>query len=365
MDLYKLYKVTATNAVQVWWQELEGDRYRTHSGQVDGKIVTSEWTIAEPKNVGRANMTSAEDQALLEVESKYARKMKDGYTKSVAMARKSGMFKPMLAKNFADYEAKIHYPVWCQPKLDGIRCLLSREGMFSRRGDRIESCPHIWEAAQPILEALPDLVLDGELYNHELREDFNELTSLVRSTKKQRVEAADLIQYHIYDCYAPESFNVRSMQVLDVVDSLGHPFVAVDTKIAASRLELDQLYTMWLDENYEGQMVRINGPYEQKRSKLLLKRKEFVDSEFEVVELLEGRGNASGGAKKAVLRLDTNPDVLFKADIMGTVAQRQMLLRDAAMYVGKQATVKYFAQRTPDGIPRFGKVKAFHLETRW
>jgi hypothetical protein len=67
---------------------------------------------------------------------------------------------------------------------------------------------------------------------------------------------------------------------------------------------LDTWYEQWLEKGYEGQIIRIDGPYEQKRTKLLLKRKEFVDSEFVVLDILEGVGNASGGAKVAWLQLD-------------------------------------------------------------
>lgn len=367
----KLYKRTATGAVQVWWQERVGERYRTHSGQVDGQIVTSEWTVAKPKNVGRSNETSPEDQAKAEVASNYTRKKKDGYNETVEAAKDSVRFSPMLAKDFDDYAAKIDWRagVWCQPKLDGIRCIANSQGLWSRKGDRIVSCPHIEEALAPFFETMPDLILDGELYNHKLKDNFNEITSLVKTLKpsdEHLKETRRVVQYHIYDSPSQEGYSDRAGRFIDIVEAVGFPLVQVPTVVCgAGRSDLDHFYEVWLDEGYEGQMIRLPGPYEMKRSRLLLKRKEFVDSEFEVLDILEGEGNASGGAKIAWLRLDTNPNEKFKADVVGTKAERVEILKNKHKLIGKMATVKYFKQRTPAGKPRFGKIKLIHETEKW
>lgn len=371
MNHEKLYKRTVTGAVQVWWQERVGERYRTHSGQVDGQIVTSEWTVAKPKNVGRANETSPEDQAKAEVASNYTRKKKDGYSETIESAKDSVRFSPMLAKDFDDYEKKIDWSqgAWCQPKLDGIRCIANAQGLWSRKGDRIVSCPHIIEVLAPVFKAMPDLILDGELYNHALKDNFNEITSLVKTLKPSEehlVKTASIVQYHIYDSPSSHhSFDQRLWWFHELVEDTGLPLVSVETQRIAEREMLDEFYEKWLDEGYEGQMIRLPGPYEMKRSKLLLKRKEFVDSEFEVLDILEGEGNASGGAKIAWLRLDTNPNEKFKADVVGTKAERVEILKNKHKLIGKMATVKYFKQRTPAGKPRFGKIKLIHETEKW
>jgi DNA ligase-1 len=116
---------------------------------------------------------------------------------------------------------------------------------------------------------------------------------------------------------------------------------------------VDYLYGLWLEQGYEGQMVRLPGTYEQKRSKLLLKRKEFQDAEFEVVEIQEGQGNWAGVAKAVQCRL---PDGrLFGAGIRGTRERAAELLHETH----KVVTVRFFAL-TPDGIPRFPVVTKFH-----
>jgi DNA ligase-1 len=372
--MHKLYKKTATGAVQVWWQEQQGHRYRTHSGQVGGQIVTSAWTEAQAKNVGRSNETTPIQQASLEVDSNYTKKTKEGYLPSIGEAEASTKFKPMLAKNYDDYHDKVWVAhcsgsyVLVQPKLDGIRCIATSSGLFSRLGNPIVATPHIMEALRPVFRSRPGLIIDGELYNHDLREDFNAIVSLTKKTKLTDLDirnSEEMIEYHIFDVAGSageESTHARIQSAHEVANLTG--MVAVSTAVVHDRDELDAYYASYLDAGYEGQMIRISGPYEQKRSSLLLKRKEFVDSEFVVVDIEEGVGNAAGGAKIAHLRLDTNPDVIFKADITGTVAERKDILRRRAEYIGGQATVKYFAQRTPDGIPRFGKVKTFHVGRR-
>lgn len=370
MEYSKLYKRTATGAVQVWWQEQVNGQYRTHSGQDGGQIVTSEWTKAEPKNVGRLNETTVAEQARLEVESNYVRKRKDGYRDSVDEAKQDNRFSPMLAKDFDDYEAKIDWRagVWCQPKLDGIRCIANSQGLWSRKGDRIVSCPHIEAALAPFFETMPGLILDGELYNHKLKDNFNEITSLVKTLKpsdEHLKETRRVVQYHIYDSPSQEDYSDRAGRLIDIVEAVGFPLVQVPTVVCGGRLDLDHFYEVWLDEGYEGQMIRLPGSYEMKRSRLLLKRKEFVDSEFEVLDILEGVGNASGGAKVAWLRLDTDPTQKFKADVVGTKAQRADILKNKGKLIGKMATVKYFKKRTPAGIPRFGKIKLIHETEKW
>ena len=89
--------------------------------------------------------------------------------------------------------------------------------------------------------------------------------------------------------------------------------------------ELDAAYERYLADNYEGQMVRMGGLYEHKRSKLLLKRKEFQDGEFPVIAIDEGNGNWAGYAKRAVLLLADGRH--FGAGLRGTQAEMREILR--------------------------------------
>ena len=101
-----LYKRTSTGAVQVWYMELDdmAARYRTHSGRVNGKLVTSEWTEVKGKNIGKANEVFAYDQAKLEINAKYKKQLETGYMDSEVSVDDTSFRSPMLAKNYDDYK---------------------------------------------------------------------------------------------------------------------------------------------------------------------------------------------------------------------------------------------------------------------
>ena len=176
-----LYKRTSSGKVQIWFIEREGSRYRTTSGQMDGKLVVSEWTQAKTKNTGKSNETSPEEQAISQIESIYEKRLKQSYFESITDIDEETYFKPMLAAKWKDVKDKITAKsVMMQPKLDGMRCIAKADGLWSRNGEPIISAPHIFEAIAPMFVDRPDLILDGELYNHDLKDDFNTIMSCVK-----------------------------------------------------------------------------------------------------------------------------------------------------------------------------------------
>ena len=347
-----LYKRTATGAVQIWYQETDGDKWRSISGQIDGQKVTSGWHQCYPTNEGRANARTAEEQAVFEVEANYTKRLRLGYWRDQKDIDNPIHFKPMLAKTF---DNKTPYEdVFAQPKLDGIRCIATATGLFSRSGKPLLATPHIHEALleQGLFDTFP--VLDGELYSHDFKEDFNTIISNVRKTKPtpEDLEAAKSIQYHIYDCLLENEeihFSDRILTLLNTIKETDY-IKLVDTRYISSREDLDDHYDSVSELGYEGQMIRIDGPYENKRSKYLWKRKEFQDSEYKIVRIEEGLGNRAGMAGKVVCQMDDGRT--FGAGIKGSHEYSKQLLKDADKYVGGTATVKYF-RLTPDGIPRF------------
>jgi DNA ligase-1 len=352
----KLYKRTATGAIQVWWMERDYEHHRSHSGQLNGAITTSEWTQCIAKNVGRSNAVSPQEQAELEVAAEYTLKQKKGYRKTIDLVDDVG-FKPMLAQEFEGNNKKAVEKIFAsggrvlvQPKLDGMRCIATKDGLVSRNGNPIVAVPHIAFALKPLFEEHPDLILDGELYNHGLKADFPKLMSLVKKQKPsmEDLEASRVIEYHIYD--------TPNRELRDKVTPTGW-LRGVKTAACRSLEEIDAEHASNLEQGYEGSMIRLDGPYEQKRSKLLLKYKPEMDGEFEIVSINEGVGNSSGMAGYAVLYINGNKDRTFRANIMGTREYRTELLKNAAESVGKLATILYF-HLTPDGVPRFPRMKA-------
>lgn len=356
----KIFKRDSTGKVRVWFMEQDGSRYRTHAGIDGGSIVVSEWTQAEPTNVGRSNERDSVAQAEFEINAAYEKKLTREYHKTLdTIDAGAHFFKPMLAHKF---EADKFKPGFAQPKLDGVRCIATKNGMFSREGKSIPGAPHIVNALRQVFLKSPDLVLDGELYNHEFKDDFNAIISLVKKANpspERLQQIVEKVQYHVYDMPSHVgTFDERSDAVNDLVTSLNNPsIVDVQTWRVDTLVEHDQLHGEWLAAGYEGSMWREDKAYEQKRSKTLLKRKEFQDAEFEVVRIEEGLGNWSGMAKRVVCKLPDGRE--FGAGIKGSMERARELLHEDH----KVVTIQFFAL-TPDGVPRFPVATKFHGSVR-
>lgn len=290
-----LYKRGSKGEVRVWFMELDGNRHRVVSGVQGGAETRTGWTVCEPKNVGKRNETSAEQQAAAEVAATYKKKRDRGYFDSVVDIDKVPFTKPMLAHKWDDYGHKLDYSkgVFVQPKLDGIRCIARRDGLWTRTGKPISNAAaaHIMDALAPVFERLPDIVFDGELYNHDLRDDFNTISSIVRTQKDidpdKLSRERDLMQYHVYDLVWNRAFSARHHILTDVLRDLKDtPLRGVHTLRVADEPEVGFYEEMFLEKGYEGLIIRANTPYENKRSKNLLKLVQFQSDEFPVLDVL-------------------------------------------------------------------------------
>jgi DNA ligase-1 len=307
--------------------------------------------------------------------------LESGYALDPIDAQKKKFYEPMLAHNYKDRKSEIKYPLFSQPKLDGIRCVVRKEdGKLvgrTRNGKEIECIPHILKSLNGYFLAHPKAILDGELYNHDLRDNFNKITSLVRKQKpiqsskmtnnafakkctefqERLIEAESTIQYHIYDapyinehCTETTSFEFRINELKNSLNQNKY-IVLVETTEVYNEDNLDNIYNQYLEQGYEGQMVRKDEKYENKRSTSLLKRKEFVDAEYRVVDIDIGNGNRSGTAKHLVCYCDKTKKT-FNSNIKGNFDYLKEIYENRKEYIGQMATIKYF-QLTPDGIPRF------------
>jgi DNA ligase-1 len=356
MKLQTIYKKTKTGATQEWSIEVEGNKYRTHSGQVGGVISTNEWTVCFGKNVGRANATTDDEQALAEAVAKRTKKLESGYFEDINNINEQQYFEPMLASKWEDSKDKITYPIFSQPKLDGIRCIVTKNGMFSRNGKPIISAPHIFESLKPLFETNPQLIFDGELYADKFANDFNKIVSLVKRTKptvEDLAESKKNIQYWIYDLpNEDDTFEIRSQALYDLFMEWSYfnsHCINVDTDVCRSEKEVMELYEGYVEKGYEGQILRLNGLYENKRSKFLLKHKSFQDSEFPILDICEGEGNKTGQVGYMVFEIEGKR---FKSNVKCSWEEGAEILKSKSKLIGKSATIQYF-NLTPDGIPRF------------
>jgi len=383
-----LYKIDSKNKLREWNIAISGDSFWTEGGLHGMKMNVAKPTTCHPKNVGRSNETTAEEQAEAEAKAKWEKKLNDGYANSPEEAKEKKFYEPMLAQKFEDRQSQMSYPVFSQPKLDGIRCIIQLEKgevvARTRKGRIIESIPHIIRGLKGFFMNDALAILDGELYNHDLKDNFNKITSLVRKQKPTRSasdtdqsfikkeeafeeamkESAELIQYWVYD--APNidglneaiPFSIRLVHLNNSLNNLINNSIKCVPTFEADRLEnLDSFYETYVNDGFEGQMVRIDSPYENKRSKNLLKRKSFQDSEYLVLGIEEGEGNRVGTAKNLICK-DEKTGKTFHSNIKGNFQYLAEILDNKDDYIGKYATIKYF-ELTPDGIPRFPYAMSF------
>lgn len=353
----RLFKQTSTGKIQIWDIRVEGNIILSESGQLDGKKTPSKDIIKAGKNVGRANETTKEEQAMAEAQARWEKKLKSGYVQDLEMAENAevdeaveGGYLPMLAKSFDKDSKHIVFPCAVQPKLDGGRACYCDGRLWSRTRKSIISVPHIQKALN---EKSPFEFIDGELYNHDFKEDFETIMHIIRQQKEPDPKH-ELVHYHVYDIPSQKPFMERMHDLQKLGASMGKnsPIKIVETIIVDNQKELDACMDRFLDEGYEGIMVRnLKGGYEYKRSFNLQKYKVFEDAEFKIVGVEEGRGKLMGHASAFVCI--TSDGNTFKAKLKGKQEALKEYLINFKKYNGKMLTVQYQGITNKNKVPRF------------
>ena len=223
---------------------------------------------------------------------------------------------------------------------------------------------HIEEELQELFKQQPHLILDGELYNHRLKDNFEKIISLVRKQKptdEDRSEARRLIQYYVYDYTGQKPNLLENLKYKGRQDNLTCsdmycPSIRyTDTKRVATPAMIKVLHDKWLDMGYEGSIIRLNGEYEQKRSKNLLKVKDFSDSEAKITGFVEGKGKRRGTIGKFIA-VDSQ-GMQFGMPVMDKFKYLQDNFKEMQTWIGKIATFTYF-EKTKRGSYRHPLFKA-------
>ena len=263
-------------------------------------------------------------------------------------------FKVMLAHPYGNKE--FDKDSFIQPKLDGIRCYITKDGAFSRNHKEFKTVDHIKDAFKPLFEAHPNIVVDGELYNHQFKRNFNKIISLVKKQKPKKEElkeAVKYIQFHWYDYYSDVHnypFRIRNENIQSKIEDLrARHIVEVPTHEVSTIGDAKLWHEDFLKQGYEGSIIRLNKPYEQKRSYNLQKFKDFQDSEATITGWVEGQGKRIGTIGKFLARDAEGNE--FGMPVMAHYKTMEKMYDIADWYIGKTATFTYF-QRTPSGSYR-------------
>lgn len=341
---------------------------RSCSGVVGMKEKVGVWTDIQGTNVGKSNEKTPAEQAEATAKQHRDDRIRHGYHVDITEIGVSKYFSPMLAHTYDKDSPPEYVGATVQPKLNGERAPSNRLELRSRRGHLVVSCPHIAKATEGFFKKFPEARLDGELYNHELREHLNrlrKLTSRKTPTAAELSESAGMVQYHIYDGYLdeasalhPQRFDALVRQLIKFIPHQSGPIRLVDTYGVRSEEEVEQRYRQFLKEGYEGLMIRTPGAYEAgKRSKTLLKYKPRYDSEYTVISGEEGKGKRKGMLAKVHCVTDTG--VKFKANVKWKDEEKKRLWSLRNKLPGKKATVSY-AYLTEYGVPFHNYLEAIH-----
>lgn len=368
-NLPVLYKLTSAGKIQTWriWvlpgtDENPAAMIFTQYGLKDGKQQTTSEVIAQGKNLGKANETTPLQQAELEALSQWEKKLKRAYVQNMDDAAEgkvdtnaiTGGVTPMLAKSYSADANKITFPAFVQPKLDGHRCIaIIQDGeatLWSRTRKRITGVPHIErELEAHFVNRMGTLVLDGELYNHDYKDSFEDLSSFIRQTTPK--PGHEVVQYWVYDVIeAGSAFSHRALLLADLGLGGTKSVKEVPTAIVDDEEAMIRVFGIYVEAGFEGLMIRNSaGLYKNSRSADLQKVKTFDDAEFEIVDVVEGRGAMAG---KGVFVLKTETGEEFSAKMVGALDSLSEYLVNKDKYIGKQMTVK-FQGMTNGNVPRF------------
>ena len=264
--------------------------------------------------------------------------------------------KPMLAYPVSDKPINYNDKIFMQPKLDGVRCVIQYDNSevkaYSRTGKEWKNIDHILFNLKPWFILNPHVILDGELYNHDLKDDFETIISLVRRQKPDDIdmlESADLVQFHCYDIIdETKTFEERKTFITQVVPR-NHCIHHVSSMNCVSDNDAKEIHEVNLDCGFEGSILRTNDVYACKRSHNLRKFKDFHDAEANITGWVEGKGKRKGTIGKfTAIDIDENE---FGMPVMGKFKDLQDNFEEMKTWVGEVATFTYF-ERTKAGSYR-------------
>jgi len=366
-----LYKQNTSGKIQQWQVSTADNQVTCVYGQLGGKQQTTGDVVKKGKNIGKSNETTPAQQANLKAQQLFDKKVKEGYVEDINRARENrnnldGVV-PMLAFELAKKKKHVEFPAFAQPKLDGFRCIAvvnnGKCSLYSRTQKPITTLPHIVAEIESLFTG--DIILDGEIYNHELKHEFQRIQSLVKRDEVH--EEHEIIQYHVYDAVdTGKPFRSRIALIQDSIPDSARFLKKVPTIKVLSEESLERHFHDFLAKGYEGAMYRhADMVYEQKRSHSLLKLKVFEDAEFEVFGVEEGTGKLMGMAGAIWVR-EPDTGIEFKAKLKShedengkrveSKEEFQSRCRDwfdnFEKYKGRMLTVK-FQGRSVYNKPRF------------
>lgn len=378
-----LYKRTSTGKIQQWTIWADGDSYYIEEGQVEGKLTLTAPHTCKPKNPGKKNATTAEQQAVKEAKADWDKKLERGYCEDINGIDAVTYRKPMKGYKWHEQAKNVVYPVTLQNKLNGIRCQSEEDRSYSTGGKTFHTIPHIREELALLFAEYPEGFFDGEAFNNELKKRLNRLVELVSVviqpkdlTAELLEESRQIVRLHLFDGYGFDGvtektpYDERYAALTKLFNRLNkkHKFKYLVLEPCWKVNDFDTLVADLKknrESDGEGLMIRWGDcPRKEGKSTMMLKLKHFDDAEYKVLRVEEGNADWVGCVKRVVLALpepvigaDGKEQTDFAANILGDRPYLRDLWNNQHKIVGKQVTVEY-QQLSEYGIPQIPWVTA-------
>src|SRR6056300_807658 len=212
--------------------------------------------------------------------------VKTGYEKALKRAQtmwanektKCTQILPMLANKWEDRRKYISEPFYVQPKLDGVRLLVSKDGGISRTGKIVPGTEILGKGLKE------GQYVDGEAFDPNMT--FEELTSTFKTDPLK-------LKFHVFDFFDLKKLDMTFEERWEKVKSLKNShYEYVETTLVMLRDHVPSIHKQHVKEGHEGTMIRDkDSVYEVgQRSNYLLKYKDFQTEEYEIVGANTGQG---------------------------------------------------------------------------
>ncbi len=267
------------------------------------------------------------------------------------------MLAQSLAKQKDNYLNGKHFAL--TTKLDGFRCvyLPNEKKFYTRQGQVYEGIDHLIEECDKISQGI--YVLDGELlYRNNDNLPSDELYRLTTSVarKKGKTKEKTNLEFHLFDIIPLSEF--QKGESIDVyrdrmallerlhAQAEGLDFLKRVTPlyVGDDASHISTLLDEVVAQGEEGLMLNLlDGKYECKRSKNILKIKQFHDADVLVVDVYEGKKDFKGtlGGLKVKFLLN-GKELVTDVGSGYSKSEREQFFNYPETIIGKVIEIKYF-----------------------
>ena len=389
LDIKSRRKLSSNNSKKVWQiktkiePELNKIILITESGDLGGRLKSNQKILSNIKLSSKKGITSLEKYAEEQAKKLFNNKKKEGYIEynnnnendinnaeepkkmeeendniinsdnNVNKKITIRTYYPMLAHRYNEKKSEIKFPCFVQPKLDGVRCVVVGNKLYSRNGNRFPVLPHIENELK--LCNKNNLILDGELFTDDI--NFEKIVGLVKKFKKSEEDEKNSLKIYLnvfdyIDSKLP--FNKRLINLNEFFETNKNMkyIKQVKTEECQQEKNIEEFLEKYTKEKYEGLIIRNKeGKYEENtRSVHLQKLKKFIDEEFEIIDYTTPDQGKEVGCVIWICK--TKEGKKFNVRPSGNYQERKKLYREAKKYIGKMLTVRY-QELTNGHVPRF------------